>query len=107
MGQKPTVGFDKTAQEIHKELTGIINQATENPTMKETLLQADIGSDSVPNTMPAPETTATIMIDGLLFPQRTRLFAQDLEDALWRELTKSQKQNYRTRIRNHKSNWET
>eukprot|EP00975_Prorocentrum_lima_P058080 12181771-Prorocentrum_lima.AAC.1 len=62
-------------------LPEIVNRATDNPTMKKTLLQAEMDSDSVPCTMPASETTATIMIDGLLFPQRTRLFAEDLEES--------------------------
>eukprot|EP00975_Prorocentrum_lima_P056916 11942563-Prorocentrum_lima.AAC.1 len=87
-------------------LPEVLNKATSDPTKKKTLLQAEKGSSSAPGTMPASETAANIMIDGLLFPQRTRLAAEDLKQSQWWSLSKSQKKNYNTRINKAKSSWE-
>eukprot|EP00975_Prorocentrum_lima_P068433 12920671-Prorocentrum_lima.AAC.1 len=107
MNREQVAGFDKKAQEIHEELPNMVNNIAEDPVLKDTLLQAERGSDMVPNTMPSSDATATIMINGILFPQRTRLPAEDLADTRWDDLTRSQKQNHRARIRAHQKAWET
>eukprot|EP00975_Prorocentrum_lima_P013004 2760606-Prorocentrum_lima.AAC.1 len=57
--QEQVASFDKTAQEIHEELPSMVNQIARDSILKDALLQANVGSDMVPNAMPSSDATAT------------------------------------------------